>query len=55
MISEKSCIPAFCSTVYKYQGADINEHFNILDVNRMDEKQLYTFLSRTTKSRLPKN
>ena len=26
-------IPAFCCTEYKYQGADIKEHFNILDVN----------------------
>lgn len=42
-------IPAFCCTVYKYQGADIKEHYNILDVNRMDKKQLYTCLSRTTK------
>ena len=45
----QSFIPAFCSTVYKYQGADIKEHYNILDVNRMDKKQLYTCLSRTTR------
>ena len=44
-----SFIPAFCSTVYKYQGADINEPYNIYDVNCMDKKQLYTALSRTTK------
>lgn len=31
-------IPLFCCTVCKYQGADIDEHFNILDVNRMDKK-----------------
>ena len=42
-------IPSFCITVYKYQGADINEPYNIHDVNRMDKKQLYTALSRTTK------
>ena len=42
-------IPSFCVTVYKYQGADIDEHYNIYDVNRMDKKQLYTALSRTTK------
>ena len=42
-------IPAFCSTVYKYQAADIDEHYNIYNVNRMDKKQLYTALSRTTK------
>ena len=45
----ESFIPSFCVTVYKYQGADINEHYNIHDVNRMDKKQLYTALSRTTK------
>lgn len=45
----ESFIPSFCVTVYKYQGADINEHYNIHDMNRMDKKQLYTVLSRTTK------
>ena len=42
-------IPSFCATVYKYQGADINENYNIYDCNRMDKKQLYTALSWTTK------
>ena len=42
-------IPSFCVTVYKYQGTDINEPYNRYDVNRMDKKQLYTALSRTTK------
>lgn len=42
-------ITGFCCTVYKYQGADIDQHYNIYDVNRMDKKQLYTCLSRTTK------
>ena len=42
-------IPSFCVTVYKYQGADIDEHYNVHYVNRMDKKQLYTALSRTTK------
>ena len=45
----ESFIPSFCVTVYKYQGADVNEPYNIYDVNRMDKKQLYTALSRTTK------
>ena len=36
----QSFIPAFCCTVYKYQGADINESYNIYNVNRMDKKQL---------------
>ena len=44
----ESFIPSFCVTVYKYQGADINEHYNVYDVDRMDKKQLYTALSRTT-------
>ena len=45
----ESFIPAFCVTVYKYQGADIDEPYNVHDVNRMNKKQLYTALSRTTK------
>ena len=45
----ESFIPSFCVTVYKYQGGTIDEHYNIYDVNRMDKKQLYTSLSRTTK------
>lgn len=31
-------IPSFCLTVYKYQGADINEPYNIHDVEKMDKK-----------------
>ena len=43
-------IPVFCCTVYKYQGADINDPYNIYNnVNRMDKKQLYTALSCTAK------
>lgn len=34
----ESFIPSFCVTVYKYQGASINNHYNIHDVNRMDKK-----------------
>ena len=45
----ESFIPAFCVTVYKYQGGTINQHYNIYDVEKMDKKQLYTTLSRTTK------
>ena len=41
-------IPAFCCTVQKYQGSEIDEHYNIYNVNRMDKKQLYTALPRTT-------
>ena len=44
----ESFIPAFCVTVYKYQGGTINKPYNIFDVHKMDKKQLYTSLSRTT-------
>ena len=40
----QSFIPAFCCTVYKYQGADIKENYNILDVNGMDEKKSCTLV-----------
>ena len=40
---------AFCITVYRYQGDKIDTHYNIYDANRMDKRQLYTALSRTTK------
>ncbi len=46
---EENFIPSFCVTVYKYQGASIDEPYNIYDTSRMDKKQLYTALSRTTK------
>ena len=39
---------AFCITVYKYQGAEIDQHYNIFDTEAMNKKQLYTALSRTT-------
>ena len=45
----ESFIPAFCVTVYKYQGSTITEPYNIYDAEKMDKKQLYTALSRTTK------
>lgn len=32
----ESFIPAFCVTVYKYQGGTIDEHYNIYDVEKMD-------------------
>ena len=48
-IFAESFIPAFSVTVYKYQGGTINQPYNTFDVNKMDKKQLYTALSRTTK------
>ena len=45
----ESFISSFCVTVYKYQGGTIKEPYKVYDVNRMDKKQLYTALSRTTK------
>ena len=44
----ESFIPACCVTAYKYQGGTISTPYNIYDVERMDKKQLYTALSRTT-------
>ena len=41
---------AFCVTVYKYQSDDIDTvHYNIFDADRMNKKEMYTALSRTTK------
>ena len=45
----ESFIPAFCVTVYKYQGGTISTPYNIYDAEKIDKKQLYTALSRTTK------
>ena len=39
-------MPIFCVKVHKYQGCDIDDHYNIFEINRMD-KQLYTALSKT--------
>lgn len=35
--------------MYKYQGGKIDEHYNIYDTHKMDVKEMYTCLSRTTK------
>ena len=40
---------AFCITLYKYQGAEIDQHYIIFDTEAMNKKQLYTALSWTTK------
>ena len=45
----ESSLPNFCNTVYKYQGGRIDEHYNIWDTDKMDIKEMYTSLSRTTK------
>ena len=45
----ESFLPNFCSTVYKYQGGEIDEHYNIWDTHKMDIKEMYTSLSETTK------
>ena len=42
-------MPNFCNTVYKYQDGKIDEHYNIWDTRKMDIKEMYTSLSRTTK------
>ena len=45
----KSVLPNFCNTIYKYQGGTIYVPYNIWDTEKMDSKELYTSLSRTTK------
>ena len=45
----ESFLPNFCSTVYKYQGGEIDEHYNIWDTHKMDIKEMYTSLCETTK------
>ena len=40
---------AYCVTVYKYQGSEIDEDYCIWDVDLMDKKMMYTALSRTKK------
>ena len=47
-----SFIPCFCVTVYKYQGADINEDYNIYDVNRMDKKTIIYSTKQNKKVRI---
>lgn len=42
-------LPNFCNTVYKSQGGKIDEHYNTWDTHKMDVKEMYTSLSRTTK------
>jgi predicted GIY-YIG superfamily endonuclease len=39
-------IPAYCSTVHKYQGKTVTEPYNIYEAHRMSRNQLYTSLSR---------
>ena len=45
----ESFLPNFCNTVYKYKDGKIDEHYNIWDTDKMDIKEMYTSLSRTTK------
>eukprot|EP00666_Eupelagonemidae_sp_cell4sb_P017161 gene17161-6400_t len=39
--------PAYCVTVYRYQGDTISEPFNIWDAESMSFEEMYTALSRT--------
>ena len=36
----QSLIPAFCNTVYKFQGDSIDEHYNIHDVEKNGQKAI---------------
>ena len=40
---------AYCTTIHKYQGDEINTDYNIYDIERMSANELYTALGRTTK------
>lgn len=42
-------IVAYCVTTHKFQGDEINTHYNIWDVQKMNANELNTALSRTTK------
>ena len=42
-------IVAYAVTVFKYQGDEINTHYNIFNTTQMNANELYTALSRTTK------
>lgn len=46
-VFKESFLPAFCITTHKFQSVDINEHYNIYDINRMNLPLLYTAISRT--------
>lgn len=41
-------VPAFCVTVYKYQGSKIDQNMNIYDVDKMNKNEIYTAISRCT-------
>lgn len=45
-------VPAYCVTVYKYQGDKIDKPYNVLDAYCMSKKELYTALSRATNDSL---
>ena len=42
-------IVAYCITTCKYQGDQIDTHYNIFDIDKMNANELYVALSRTTK------
>ena len=41
-------IVAYCITTCKYQGDQIDTHYNIFDIDKMNANELYVALSRTT-------
>ena len=45
----KKFIVAYCITSHKYQGDEINEPYNIFDVDKMTANELYVAISRTTR------
>lgn len=45
----KSFVPAFCTTVHKFQGDEIDEPYNIFEITKMTWKLFYTAITRSTK------
>lgn len=46
LVKKRFIQPAYAVTVYKYQGSEINEPFNIMEVDKMCIEELYTALTR---------
>jgi hypothetical protein len=48
-VFSKKFEPAFCQTVYKYQGSTIKQNFTIYELDMMTKREFYTSLSRGIK------
>lgn len=43
-----SFVPNYCTTIHRYQGDEINEPYNIFEIEKMTINDIYTCLSRAT-------